>query len=101
MLEKLKEYFETTPRERVLKDWADSGLNDHYSITTDDFIKETQRINSRRKAIAWFRCLSTEDRVIAMNEWCLVEKETGLVLDLECMTGRQIEELYLFSKNNK
>jgi hypothetical protein len=40
--EKLKEYFETTPREKVLEDWNKSAHLDKVGPTVDEFIENSQ-----------------------------------------------------------
>lgn len=41
LLNSLKEYFETTPREKVLEDWAKSAEFDSVSPTVDEFLHNT------------------------------------------------------------
>lgn len=41
--EKLKQYFETTPREKVLEDWAKSVEYDKDGPTVDDFLNNTNK----------------------------------------------------------
>jgi len=45
--EKLKQYFEETPREKILEDWAKSAEFDNVGPTVDDFLNNTnkQRVN--------------------------------------------------------
>jgi hypothetical protein len=40
--EDLKKYFETTPREQVLNDWAKSVEFDKIGPTVEEFLKKTQ-----------------------------------------------------------
>lgn len=42
ILDKLKKYFETTPREQIEKDWADCAKYDNVGPKVDDFIKVQQ-----------------------------------------------------------
>jgi hypothetical protein len=41
--EKLKEYFKTTPREKVLEDWNKSAHLDNVGPTVDEFIENSER----------------------------------------------------------
>jgi hypothetical protein len=41
--EKLKQYFEETPREKVLEDWAKSAEYDKVGPTVDDFLNNTNK----------------------------------------------------------
>jgi len=41
--EKLKQYFETTPREKVLEDWAKSAEYDKVGPTVDDFLNNSNK----------------------------------------------------------
>lgn len=40
-VEKLKKYFEETPREKVLEDWEKTKECDNDDITVEDFLKNT------------------------------------------------------------
>jgi hypothetical protein len=40
--EKLKQYFEETPREKVLEDWAKSAEYNNVGPTVDDFLNNTK-----------------------------------------------------------
>jgi hypothetical protein len=40
--EKLKQYFEETPREKILEDWAKSAEYDKVGPTVDDFLNNTK-----------------------------------------------------------
>jgi hypothetical protein len=40
--EDLKTYFEVTPREKVLEDWAKSEEFDKVGLTVEDFLQNTQ-----------------------------------------------------------
>ncbi len=42
MLEELKKYFETTPREKVLEDWAKTEAFDQVGPTMDEFLTQTR-----------------------------------------------------------
>lgn len=42
ILDKLKNYFETTPREQIEKDWKDCSKYDNVGPKVDDFIKAQQ-----------------------------------------------------------
>jgi cystathionine beta-lyase family protein involved in aluminum resistance len=44
MLTELKEYFKTTPREKVLENWAKSESFDEIGPTMDEFIKNNNKI---------------------------------------------------------
>lgn len=44
IVEKLKEYFDNTPREKVLEDWDKSKEWDKIGTTVDQFIKDQQDI---------------------------------------------------------
>lgn len=44
--EKLKQYFEETPREKVLEDWAKSAEFDKVGPTVDDFLNNTKNLQS-------------------------------------------------------
>jgi hypothetical protein len=46
--EKLKQYFEKTPREKVLEDWAKSAKYDNVGPTVDDFLNN---INKQRAIV--------------------------------------------------
>jgi hypothetical protein len=41
--EKLKQYFEETPREKILEDWAKSAEFDNVGPTVDDFLNNTNK----------------------------------------------------------
>ena len=43
LIEDLKKYFETTPREKVLENWAKSELFDEIGPTMDEFLQVTNR----------------------------------------------------------
>ena len=43
LIEDLKKYFETTPREKVLEDWAKSEYFDKIGPTMDDFLDVTNK----------------------------------------------------------
>jgi hypothetical protein len=43
MIEELKKYFETTPREKVLENWAKSESFDEIGPTMDEFLEQIQR----------------------------------------------------------
>lgn len=45
IIEKLKEYLENTPEERILSDWDKSKEFDSIGITIDEFIKSQQDID--------------------------------------------------------
>jgi hypothetical protein len=45
MIEELKKYFETTPREKVLENWAKSEPFDEIGPTMDEFLEQIQRGN--------------------------------------------------------
>ena len=40
-VEKLKKYFEETPREKVLEDWEKSKEWDNVGITVEEFLQNT------------------------------------------------------------
>lgn len=40
-VEKLKKYFEETPREKVLEDWEKTKEWDNVGVTVEDFLKNT------------------------------------------------------------
>jgi hypothetical protein len=48
--EKLKEYFENTPREKVLEDWNKSAHLDKVGPTVDEFIENSQEQRLREAA---------------------------------------------------
>jgi hypothetical protein len=48
--EKLKEYFENTPREKVLEDWNKSAHLDNVGPTVDEFIENSQEQRLREAA---------------------------------------------------
>ena len=48
--EELKKYFENTPKEKILEDWAKSAKCDNIGITVDEFLNNTQdMINLKKK----------------------------------------------------
>jgi hypothetical protein len=54
--EKLKEYFETTPREKVLEDWNKSAEFDKVGPTVDEFIE-----NSNKEIFKNLKTISSKD----------------------------------------
>jgi len=56
MLEELKKYFKTTPREKVLEDWAKTEAFDQVGPTMDEFLKtqkyfETNKLNKNKMSL--------------------------------------------------
>ena len=49
--EDLKKYFETTPREEVLKDWAESEEFDKIGLTFKEFSEISQKHYIQRKGL--------------------------------------------------
>jgi hypothetical protein len=47
--EELKKYFQETPREKVLEDWAKSKEFDNVGITIDEFLKNTNDIIKKKQ----------------------------------------------------
>jgi len=56
---KLKQYFEETPREKILEDWANSAEFDNVGPTVDDFLNNTNKQEQTLK----------EKLVIELNEY--------------------------------
>lgn len=71
-LEELREYFETTSREQILKDWEKTSVYDSGNVTADKFINFLEQ---RRKVIeSTNNVISADDFVLETNE--LEEDET-------------------------
>ena len=48
--EELKKYFEVTPREKVLEDWAKSAEFDNIGPTVKEFIENTNKIKNENNS---------------------------------------------------
>ena len=71
-LEELKEYFDNTPREQILKDWEKTSVYDSGNVTADKFINFLEQ---RRKVIESTNSeIPADDFVLETNE--LEEDET-------------------------
>lgn len=71
-LEELKEYFETTSREQILKDWEKTSVYDSGNVTADKFI---DFLEQRRKVIESTNSeIPADDSALETNE--LEEDET-------------------------
>lgn len=71
-LEELKEYFETTSREQILKDWEKTSVYDSGNVTADKFI---DFLEQRRKVIESTNSeIPADDSALKTNE--LEEDET-------------------------
>ena len=71
-LEELREYFETTSREQILKDWEKTSVYDSGNVTADKFINFLEQ---RRKVIeSTNNVIPADDFVLETNE--LEEDET-------------------------
>jgi hypothetical protein len=57
--EKLKQYFEETPREKILEDWAKSAEFDNVGPTVDDFLNNTKKMYSEEEMINFAEFVAT------------------------------------------
>ena len=65
-LEELKEYFDNTPREQILKDWEKTSVYDSGNVTADKFINFLEQ---RRKVIESTNSeIPADDFVLETNE---------------------------------
>ena len=48
--EALKNYFDTTPREKVLEDWAKSAEHDKIGVTVEEFLDNTKKQETLEEA---------------------------------------------------
>lgn len=87
-LEELREYFETTSREQILKDWEKTSVYDSGNVTADKFINFLEQ---RRKVIeSTNNVISADDFVLETNE--LEEDETTKLVNklLEFQEGLKL-----------
>ena len=87
-LEELKEYFETTSREQILKDWKKTSVYDSVNFTADKFINFLEQ---RRKVIeSTNNVIPADDFVLETNE--LDEDETTKLVNklLEFQEGLKL-----------
>lgn len=87
-LEELKEYFDKTSREQVLKDWEKTSVYDSGNVTADKFINFLEQ---RRKVIeSTNNVISADDFVLETNE--LEEDETTKLVNklLEFQEGLKL-----------
>lgn len=87
-LEELREYFETTSREQILKDWEKTSVYDSGNVTADKFINFLEQ---RRKVIeSTNNVISADDFILETNE--LEEDETTKLVNklLEFQEGLKL-----------
>lgn len=66
LVEELKEYFDNTPREQILKDWEKTSVYDSGNVTADKFINFLEQ---RRKVIESTNSeIPADDFVLETNE---------------------------------
>ena len=87
-LEELREYFETTSREQILKDWEKTSVYDSGNVTADKFINFLEQ---RRKLIeSTNNVIPADDFILETNE--LEEDETTKLVNklLEFQEGLKL-----------
>jgi hypothetical protein len=67
--EKLKQYFEETPREKVLEDWAKSAEYDKVGPTVDDFLNNTNKQETLEESIERLIKLNRQDAFYEGAKW--------------------------------
>jgi hypothetical protein len=98
--EKLKEYFENTPREKVLEDWNKSAHLDNVGPTVDEFIE-----NSNKEIFKNLKTISSKDidpefvEIVNDNFWDLIDSSEKT---LEEVADKLSDELHaVFEMNNE
>jgi hypothetical protein len=68
MIEDLKKYFETTPRKKVLENWAKSESFNDIGPTMDEFMQNTNMIGNKKEIASlismWIREIIETDTLI-------------------------------------
>jgi hypothetical protein len=109
--EKLKEYFENTPREKVLEDWNKSAHLDNVGPTIDEFLENSNEerlkeaskkwsLNSAKEfALSYFK---KSDEVSSKGmftyELLLRILEAGIECGYKFGTKRQDEKMYTYDE---